>query len=88
MWPARSGDRVTAWLLLDAQDMSALFELPVPPLESWLEDTYRITRPSRRWTHWTGTPSSRRCSTPPGRRRTHICECREISTSSPFRPAT
>ncbi|WP_399896108.1 SsgA family sporulation/cell division regulator [Streptomyces sp. BBFR51] len=45
VWPARSGDRVTAWLLLDARDMSALFELPVSPLESWLEDTYRITPP-------------------------------------------
>jgi len=45
VWPARSGDRVTAWLLLDARDMSALFELPVPPIEAWLEDTYRITPP-------------------------------------------
>ncbi|GHB11197.1 hypothetical protein GCM10010330_76450 [Streptomyces tendae] len=45
VWPARSGDRVTAWLLLDARDMSALFELPVPPIDAWLEETYRVTPP-------------------------------------------
>ncbi|MFD0026230.1 SsgA family sporulation/cell division regulator [Streptomyces sp. NPDC058382] len=45
VWAARCGDRDTAWLLLDARDMSALFELPVPPLTDWLERTYRITPP-------------------------------------------
>ncbi|MEV0850704.1 SsgA family sporulation/cell division regulator [Streptomyces sp. NPDC049954] len=46
VWTARSGDRVTAWLLLlDARGTSALFELPVPPLKDWLDRTYRVTPP-------------------------------------------
>lgn len=46
VWTARSGDRVTAWLLLlDARGTSALFELPVPPLEDWLDRTYQVTPP-------------------------------------------
>lgn len=45
VWPARSGDRVMAWLLLHARDVSALFELPVPPIEQWLEEIYRVTPP-------------------------------------------
>ncbi len=47
VWPARPGNGGTgwgdtAWLLLEARDTSALFELPVPPLREWLADTYRV----------------------------------------------
>ncbi|MFE7752190.1 SsgA family sporulation/cell division regulator [Streptomyces sp. NPDC057428] len=45
VWPARAGGCDTAWLLLDGRDMSALFELPVPPIEAWLEETYLVTPP-------------------------------------------
>ncbi|MDX3094931.1 SsgA family sporulation/cell division regulator [Streptomyces sp. ME01-24h] len=45
VWPARSGDRDMAWLLLDGRDMSALFELPIPPVEHWLKEISRIMPP-------------------------------------------
>lgn len=41
MWPA-SGEGGTAWLQLASRDMAALFELPVAPLEEWLEHTYEL----------------------------------------------
>jgi hypothetical protein len=47
MWPARSEDPATAWLQLASQDMAALFELPVPPLEEWLEYTYELVPAGR-----------------------------------------
>ncbi|MGP4014177.1 SsgA family sporulation/cell division regulator [Streptomyces sp. 4N124] len=47
MWPAHSEDGATAWLQLASRDMAALFELPVPPLEEWLEDTYELVPSGR-----------------------------------------
>ncbi|WP_020139600.1 SsgA family sporulation/cell division regulator [Streptomyces sp. 351MFTsu5.1] len=47
MWPARPGEGGTAWLQLASQDMAALFELPVPPLEEWLEHTYELVPAGR-----------------------------------------
>lgn len=47
MWPAYADDRATAWLRLASRDMAALFELPVPPLEEWLEYTYELVPAGR-----------------------------------------
>ncbi|GCB44786.1 SsgA family sporulation/cell division regulator [Streptomyces sp. NL15-2K] len=47
MWPAHSEDRATAWLQLASRDMAALFELPVSPLEEWLEYTYELVPAGR-----------------------------------------
>ncbi|WP_405475832.1 SsgA family sporulation/cell division regulator [Streptomyces sp. NBC_00009] len=47
MWPTHSKDRATAWLQLASQDMAALFELPVTPLEEWLEYTYKLVPAGR-----------------------------------------
>ncbi|KUM84633.1 MULTISPECIES: SsgA family sporulation/cell division regulator [Streptomyces] len=47
MWPARSEEGGTAWLQLASRDMAALFELPVPPLEEWLEHTYELVPAGR-----------------------------------------
>jgi hypothetical protein len=47
MWPTHSEDRATAWLQLASRDMAALFELPVPPLEEWLECTYELVPAGR-----------------------------------------
>ncbi|MEV7080934.1 SsgA family sporulation/cell division regulator [Streptomyces sp. NPDC093516] len=41
MWPAHLEDRAIARLRLASGNMAALFELPIPPLAEWLEDTYR-----------------------------------------------
>lgn len=43
MWPAIPAERATAWLLLESQEVEALFELPITPLAQWLDGTYRIT---------------------------------------------
>ncbi|MQY10943.1 Sporulation-specific cell division protein SsgB [Streptomyces sp. RB5] len=40
--PAHLENRGTAFLRLASRDMAALFELPVPPLEAWLEHTYEL----------------------------------------------
>ncbi|MEU3410328.1 SsgA family sporulation/cell division regulator [Streptomyces sp. NPDC006658] len=43
IWPPSSaGEAATARLQLASGDMAALFELPVPPLEEWLEHTYEL----------------------------------------------
>ncbi|MGP4092133.1 SsgA family sporulation/cell division regulator [Streptomyces sp. KR55] len=47
MWPAHSEVRATARLRLASRDMAALFELPVPPLEEWLEYTYELVPAGR-----------------------------------------
>ncbi|MFF7953344.1 SsgA family sporulation/cell division regulator [Streptomyces griseorubiginosus] len=47
MWPARPDEGGTAWLQLASRDMAALFELPVPPLEEWLEHTYKLVPAGR-----------------------------------------
>jgi hypothetical protein len=43
MWPTLPGERPSSWLLLESQEVEALFELPTGPLAEWLEATYRIT---------------------------------------------
>ncbi|WP_399895969.1 SsgA family sporulation/cell division regulator [Streptomyces sp. BBFR51] len=42
VWPAHLDERATAWLQLDSYDVTALFELPVPPLTEWLEHSYEL----------------------------------------------
>lgn len=43
MWPTLPGERPASWLLLESQDVEALFELPTEALGEWLDATYRIT---------------------------------------------
>ncbi|MEV7074803.1 SsgA family sporulation/cell division regulator [Streptomyces sp. NPDC091972] len=43
MWPALPRERPSSWLLLESQDVEALFEVPAAPLAQWLDATYRIT---------------------------------------------
>ncbi|MGW3853247.1 SsgA family sporulation/cell division regulator, partial [Streptomyces fagopyri] len=40
--PTHLGERTAAWLRLTAGDVTALFALPVAPLEEWLERTYQV----------------------------------------------
>ncbi|SNX88328.1 sporulation and cell division protein SsgA [Streptomyces sp. TLI_55] len=42
MWPMAPGERRSSWLLLESQEVEALFEVPIPPLAQWLDTTYRI----------------------------------------------
>ncbi|MEW2490973.1 SsgA family sporulation/cell division regulator [Streptomyces sp. NPDC048411] len=43
MWPTLPGERASSWLLLESQEVEALFQLPTGPLSEWLDATYRIT---------------------------------------------
>lgn len=43
MWPTPAGEPSSSWLLLESQEMEALFEVPTGPLSEWLDATYRIT---------------------------------------------
>ncbi|MFF8381229.1 SsgA family sporulation/cell division regulator [Streptomyces sp. NPDC015661] len=43
MWPTLPGERPSSWLLLESQEVEALFELPTVPLANWLDATYRVT---------------------------------------------
>ncbi|MFE4453277.1 SsgA family sporulation/cell division regulator [Streptomyces sp. NPDC056796] len=43
MWPTLPGERPSSWLLMESQEVEALFELPTAPLGEWLDATYRIT---------------------------------------------
>lgn len=43
MWPALPRERPSSWLLLESQEVDALFEVPAAPLAEWLDATYRIT---------------------------------------------
>lgn len=36
-------ERPSSWLLLESQEVEALFEVPVAPLAEWLDATYRVT---------------------------------------------
>ncbi|MET7695220.1 SsgA family sporulation/cell division regulator [Streptomyces sp. NPDC005483] len=42
MWPALPRERPSSWLLLESQEVEALFEIPAVPLTQWLDATYRI----------------------------------------------
>ncbi|GAA2217284.1 SsgA family sporulation/cell division regulator [Streptomyces nogalater] len=43
MWPTLPGERPSSWLLLESQEVEALFEVPTAELREWLDATYRIT---------------------------------------------
>ncbi|GGJ58909.1 SsgA family sporulation/cell division regulator [Streptomyces brasiliensis] len=46
MWPALPREQPSpssSWLLLESQEVEALFEVPIGPLAEWLDATYRIT---------------------------------------------
>lgn len=47
MWPTLPGERPSSWLLLDSQEVEALFELPRDRLAAWLDTTYRATPAGR-----------------------------------------
>lgn len=42
MWPTLPGVRPSSWLLLESEEVEALFELPTEALARWLDATYRI----------------------------------------------
>jgi hypothetical protein len=42
VWRAGRGEQPTAWLRLDSHGLSALFEMPLPPLAAWLDRTYQL----------------------------------------------
>lgn len=41
MWPTLPGERPSSWLLLESEEMEALFDLPTESLAEWLDATYR-----------------------------------------------
>jgi hypothetical protein len=43
MWPALPRERPSSWLLLESQEVEAVFEVPAAPLAQWLDATYLIT---------------------------------------------
>ncbi|MER6981911.1 SsgA family sporulation/cell division regulator [Streptomyces carpinensis] len=43
MWPTLPGERPASWLLLESEEVEALFEVPTAALAEWLDATYRIT---------------------------------------------
>ncbi|CCK24593.1 hypothetical protein BN159_0214 [Streptomyces davaonensis JCM 4913] len=47
MWPTLPSERPTSWLLLESEEVEALFELPTGPLTQWLDATYRIVPAER-----------------------------------------
>lgn len=47
MWPTVPGERPSSWLLLQSQEVDALFELPTTELTEWLDATYRVTSAER-----------------------------------------
>ncbi|MER7949706.1 SsgA family sporulation/cell division regulator [Streptomyces sp. NPDC096079] len=42
MWPTLDRERPSSWLLLESEEVEALFEVPAEPLTAWLDATYRI----------------------------------------------
>ncbi|GGZ28120.1 hypothetical protein GCM10010300_84030 [Streptomyces olivaceoviridis] len=42
MWPTLPGEQPSSWLLLESQEVEALFEVPTSALAEWLEATYRV----------------------------------------------
>ncbi|GHK05553.1 SsgA family sporulation/cell division regulator [Streptomyces sp. NPDC003753] len=42
MWPTLPGERPSSWLLLESEEVEALFEIPTAPLAEWLDATYRV----------------------------------------------
>ncbi|GGM21355.1 hypothetical protein GCM10010129_77050 [Streptomyces fumigatiscleroticus] len=42
MWPTLPGKQPSSWLLLESEEVEALFEVPTEALAEWLDTTYRI----------------------------------------------
>ncbi|MEU2424097.1 SsgA family sporulation/cell division regulator [Streptomyces sp. NPDC007851] len=42
MWPTLPGGRPASWLLLESEEVEALFEVPTAELAEWLDATYRV----------------------------------------------
>lgn len=42
VWPMQCDEGDAAWLLLESKATSAVFELPAPVVEEWLDATYQI----------------------------------------------
>ncbi|MER7930249.1 SsgA family sporulation/cell division regulator [Streptomyces sp. NPDC096057] len=42
MWPTLPGGRPSSWLLLESEEVEALFEVPTAALVEWIEATYRV----------------------------------------------
>ncbi|MFJ7495178.1 SsgA family sporulation/cell division regulator [Streptomyces sp. NPDC097727] len=42
MWPTLSKEQPSSWLLMESEEVEALFELPTAQLAEWLDVTYRI----------------------------------------------
>lgn len=42
MWPTLPGEQPSSWLLLESQEVEALFEVPTTALGEWLDATYRV----------------------------------------------
>ncbi|MFF4902843.1 SsgA family sporulation/cell division regulator [Streptomyces sp. NPDC001068] len=42
MWPTLPGGRPSSWLLLESEEVEALFEVPTGALAQWLDETYRV----------------------------------------------
>ncbi|MFJ3672486.1 SsgA family sporulation/cell division regulator [Streptomyces sp. NPDC090106] len=43
MWPTLPEEQPSSWLLLESQEVEALFRVPTASLGEWLDATYRIT---------------------------------------------
>jgi hypothetical protein len=42
MWPTLCKEQPSSWLLMESEEVEALFEVPTAPLAEWLDATYRI----------------------------------------------
>ncbi|MEU6290943.1 SsgA family sporulation/cell division regulator [Streptomyces sp. NPDC046988] len=47
MWPTLPGDQPSSWLLLESEEVEALFEVPTERLAEWLDTTYRAVPAER-----------------------------------------
>ncbi|MFE5769708.1 SsgA family sporulation/cell division regulator [Streptomyces sp. NPDC056485] len=56
MWPALPRERPSSWLLLEASEVEALFEVPTRRLAAWLEATHRLVPAEAEWDglNWDG----------------------------------
>ncbi|CAL9640312.1 Sporulation-specific cell division protein SsgB (plasmid) [Streptomyces sp. enrichment culture] len=56
MWPTLPRERPSSWLLLEAPEVEALFEVPTARLAVWLETTYRAVPAEAEWggLNWDG----------------------------------
>ncbi|WP_369141955.1 SsgA family sporulation/cell division regulator [Streptomyces sp. R44] len=47
MWPTLDRERPSSWLLLESEEVEALFEVPAAPLTEWLAATYQMVPAER-----------------------------------------